>query len=86
MVHLLHVEMVALVREILSKFMKPNAIALSAKEILKVDVRSRDFQLSDKRLGVGKSCYSLDNRIVSSLSALNPSLMQCDCLSELSSH
>lgn len=46
MVHLLHVEMVALVSELLSKFMKPKAILLSAKEILKVDVQSRDLQLS----------------------------------------
>lgn len=62
MMHLLHLEMVALVREILSKFMKPNAIPLSAKEILKINVRSRDLQLSDKRLCVGKFCYSVMNK------------------------
>ncbi|KAJ8004894.1 hypothetical protein DPEC_G00141030 [Dallia pectoralis] len=62
MVHLLHVEMVALVRELLSKFMKPEAIPLSAKDIIKVDVRSRDLQLSEKRLSVGRYCYSALNK------------------------
>lgn len=114
MVHLLHVEMVALVRELLSKFMKPEAIPLSVKEILKVDVRSRDLQLSNKSLCVGRFCYSamnkarverkiwvgnlykslregyiksaefllknlpLDNKTITSLSALTPCLIQCD--------
>ncbi|XP_055023083.2 uncharacterized protein [Misgurnus anguillicaudatus] len=114
MVHLLHVEMVALVRELLSKFMKPEAIPLSVKEILKVDVQSRDLQLSNKRLCVGRFCYSamnkarverkiwvgnlykslregyiksaefllknlpLDNKTITSLSALTPCLIQCD--------
>lgn len=116
MAHLLHVEMVALVRELLSKFMKPEAIPLSAKDIIKVDVRSRDLQLSDKRLSVGRNCYSalnkarverkiwvrniydslregymkssefllknlpLDNKIITSLSALTPSLIQDDSI------
>lgn len=62
MVHLLHVEMVALVRELLSKFMRPKAIPLSHKEILKVDVRSRDLQLSNQRLSVGQFCYNAMNK------------------------
>lgn len=48
-----HHKMVVLVRELLSKFMKPEAIPLGAKELLKVDVRRRDLQFSDKRLFVG---------------------------------
>ncbi|KAK9972429.1 hypothetical protein ABG768_025736 [Culter alburnus] len=116
MVHLLHVEMVALVRELLSKFMRPKAIPLSHKEILKVDVRSRDLQLSNQRLSVGQFCYNamnkarverkvwvghiydslregymrsaefllknlpLDNIILTSLSALTPSLIQSDAV------
>ncbi|RXN16572.1 translation initiation factor IF-2 [Labeo rohita] len=108
--------MVALVRELLSKFMKPEAIPLSAKDIIKVDVRSKDLQLSDKRLSVGRYCYSalnkacverkiwvrniynslregymkssefllknlpLDNKIITSLSALTPSLIQDDSI------
>ncbi|XDV14227.1 hypothetical protein PO909_002404 [Leuciscus waleckii] len=114
MVHLVHVEMVALVRELLGKFMRPKAIPLSHKEILKVDVRRRDLQQPNKRLSVGQFCYiamnkarvegkvwvdhiydslregymrsaefliknlPLDNIILSSLSALPPSLMQSD--------
>ncbi|XP_060786772.1 uncharacterized protein LOC132892503 [Neoarius graeffei] len=62
MVHLLHVEMVALVRELLSKFMTPKTIPLSHKELLKVDVRNRDLQLSNKRLSVGQFCYSALNK------------------------
>lgn len=62
MAHLLHVEMVALVRELLSKFMNPEAIPLSAKDIIKVDVRSRDLQLSDKGLSVGRYCYPALNK------------------------
>lgn len=62
MVHLVHVEMVALVRELLSKFMRPKAIPLSHKEILKVDVRRRDLQLSNKRLSVGQFCYVAMNK------------------------
>ncbi|RXN27172.1 TRPM8 channel-associated factor-like protein [Labeo rohita] len=116
MAHLLHVEMVALVRELLSKFMKPEAIPLSAEDIIKVDVQSKDLQLSDKRLSVGRYCYSalnkarverkiwvrniynslregymkssefllknlpLDNKIITSLSALTPSLIQDDSI------
>ncbi|XP_026061709.1 uncharacterized protein LOC113045516 [Carassius auratus] len=116
MVHLLHVVMVALVRELLSKFMRPKAIPLSHKEILKVDVRSRDLQLSNQRLSVGQFCYNamnkarverkvwvghiydslregymrsaefllknlpLDNIILTSLSALTPSLIQFDAV------
>lgn len=114
-VHLLHVEMLALVREPLSKFMKPEAIPLSAKDIITVDVRSKDLQLSDKRLSVGRYCYSAlnkahverkiwvrniynslregymkhpflfknlpqDNKIITSLSALTPSLIQDDSI------
>ena len=114
LVHLLHVEMVALVRELLSKFMKPGAIPLSIKEILRINVRSTDLQLSNKRLCVERFGYSamnkarvekkiwvgnlynslregymksaefllkklpLDNNIITSLSALTPSLIQCD--------
>ncbi|XP_063751989.1 uncharacterized protein LOC134872551 [Eleginops maclovinus] len=116
MVHLLHVEMLALVRELLSKFMKPGAIPLSVKEILKINVRDAALQLPNKPLCVGKYGYSamtkarvaktlwvgnlynslregymkaaefllknlpLDNHMVTSLSALTPSLIQCDSL------
>ncbi|KAM8735510.1 uncharacterized protein AB9X84_023938 isoform 2-T2 [Acanthopagrus schlegelii] len=62
MVHLLHVEMVDLLRELLSKFMRPNTIPLSHKELLKVDVQNRDLQLSNKRLSVGQFCYSALNK------------------------
>lgn len=62
MVHLLHVEMVALVIELLSKFMRPKTIPLSHKELLKVDVRKRDLQLSNQRLFVGQFCYSAMNK------------------------
>lgn len=47
MVHLVHIEMVGLVRELLSKFMRRKAITLSHKEILKVDARRRDLPLSN---------------------------------------
>ena len=62
LVHLLHVEMVALVRELLSKFMKPGAIPLSIKEILRINVRSTDLQLSNKRLCVGRFGFSAMNK------------------------
>lgn len=62
MVHLVPVEMVDLVRELLSKFMRSKAIPLIPKEILKVDVRSRDLQLSNKRLSVGQFCYIAMNK------------------------
>ncbi|XP_073804702.1 uncharacterized protein [Danio rerio] len=62
MVHLLHVEMVALVKELLGKFMRPKAVPLSHKEILKVDVRSRDLQLPNQRLSVGQFCYNSMNK------------------------
>ncbi|KAL2102163.1 hypothetical protein ACEWY4_001331 [Coilia grayii] len=62
MVHLVHVEMVALVRELLGKFMRPNTIPLSHKEILKVDVRRVDLQLPNKRLSVGQFCYITMNK------------------------
>lgn len=62
MVHLLHVEMVALVRELLSKFMRPKAIPVSHKKILRVDVQSRDLQLSNQRLSVGQFCYNAMNK------------------------
>ncbi|MEQ2210402.1 hypothetical protein XENOCAPTIV_012926 [Xenoophorus captivus] len=59
MAHLLHVEMLAVVRELLGKFLKPDSIGLSAKEILKTDVRCRDLHLMDKRLCVGQYCFSM---------------------------
>ncbi|MEQ2240891.1 hypothetical protein ILYODFUR_019732 [Ilyodon furcidens] len=59
MAHLLHVEMLAVVRELLRKFLKPDSIGLSAKEILKTDVRCRDLHLMDKRLCVGQYCFSM---------------------------
>lgn len=59
---MVHVEMVALVRELLSKFMRPKAIPLSHKEILKVDVQRRDLQLPNKRLSVGQFCYIAMNK------------------------
>lgn len=62
MVHLLHVEVVALVRDLLSKFLKPGAIPLSIKEILKINVQSTDLQLSNKRLCVGRFGYSAINK------------------------
>ncbi|CAM4425222.1 unnamed protein product [Leuciscus chuanchicus] len=62
MVHLVHVEMVALVRELLGKFMRPKAIPLSHKEILKVDVRRRHLQQPNKRLSVGQFCYIAMNK------------------------
>ncbi|KAL7849886.1 hypothetical protein SRHO_G00192350 [Serrasalmus rhombeus] len=62
MVHLVRVEMVAIVRELLSKFMRPKDIPLSHKEILKVDVRRRDLQLPNKRLSVGQFCYVAMNK------------------------
>ncbi|XP_060756695.1 putative uncharacterized protein DDB_G0281733 [Neoarius graeffei] len=116
MVHLLHVEMLALVRELMSKFMKPGAIPLRVKEILKVNVRDTEAQLSNKNLSVGRYVYTamakarvekklwvgnlynslregymkatefllknlpLDNHIVTSLSALTPSLIQSESL------
>lgn len=117
MVHLLHVEMLALVRELLSQFMKPEAIPLNVKEVLKVNVRDAGVQLSNRHLCVGWYGYSamtrarvkkklwvgnlysclregymkaaefllknlpLDNNIVTSLSALTPSLIQCESVS-----
>ncbi|KAL7841128.1 hypothetical protein SRHO_G00248190 [Serrasalmus rhombeus] len=62
MVHLVHVEMVTLVRELLSKFLRPKDIPLSHKEILKVDVRRRDLQLPNKRLSVRQFCYVAMNK------------------------
>ena len=49
-------------RERLSKFMKPGAIPLSIKEILKINVPSTDLQLSNKRLCVGSFGYSTMNK------------------------
>ena len=42
--------------------MRPNTIPLSHKERLKVDVRNKDLQLSNKRLSVGQFCYSALNK------------------------
>lgn len=111
MLHVLHVEMVLLVRELLSKFIKPEAISLSVKSLLKLDLQNRDLQYPDKGLSVGRfslfalnkarvekkpwvqKVYSslredyikaatfllknlpLNNYIISSLSALAPSLI-----------
>lgn len=111
MVHLVRVEMVGLVKELLSKFMRPKAITLSHKEIIKVDARRRDLPLSNNN---GQFCYvamnkarverkvwvghiydslregymrsaefllknlPLDNIILTSLSALTPSLIESD--------
>ncbi|CAL8282755.1 unnamed protein product [Merluccius merluccius] len=58
MVHLLHVEMVTLVREPLSKFLKPGVIPLSIDEILKVNVRETASQLSNKNLCFGRFAFS----------------------------
>ncbi|CAL8282182.1 unnamed protein product [Merluccius merluccius] len=58
MVHLLHVEMVTLVRELLSKFLKPGVIPLSIDEILKVNVRETASQLSNKNLCFGRFAFS----------------------------
>ncbi len=46
MVHLLHVEMVALVRELLAKFMKPACIPLTAKELVKVHSSHHSFDFT----------------------------------------
>ncbi|KTF75376.1 hypothetical protein cypCar_00046139 [Cyprinus carpio] len=111
MIHVLHAEMLLLVRELLSKFMKPETIPLSAKGLLKLNVHQRDLQYTDKRLSVGRfsffalnkarvekkpwvqKVYSslregyikaatfllknlpLNNNIITSLSALTPSLI-----------
>ncbi|KAM3872362.1 putative helicase mov-10-B.1 [Diretmus argenteus] len=116
MVHLLHSEMLYLVREFLVKFLKPAVIPLSAKELVKVDFKTRDNQLCNKRLFVGTYCYSalnkarldrkiwvdtlysnlregyikaadflitklpLTNQIITSLSALAPSMIQEESL------
>ncbi|XP_060779528.1 uncharacterized protein LOC132887834 [Neoarius graeffei] len=112
MLHILHVEMGLLVRDLLSKFMKPDAIPLDVKGLLKLDFQNRDLHYPDKLLAVGKFSYfalnkarveksswvgevysslregyvkaatfllknlPLANEIISSLSALSPSLMQ----------
>ncbi|XP_073672055.1 uncharacterized protein [Paramisgurnus dabryanus] len=112
MVHVLHVEMVLLVRDILSKFMKPDAIPLDVKGLLKLDIQNQDLQYPNKLLSVGKFSHfavnkarvekkpwvqemytslregytkaaaflqkklPLSNIIISSLSALSPSLIQ----------
>ncbi len=60
MVHVLHAEMVLLVRELLSKFMRPTNIPTTLKDLLKLDVANRDMQYPDKRLSVGRfSFYAL---------------------------
>ncbi|XP_052450501.1 uncharacterized protein LOC128011814 [Carassius gibelio] len=111
MIHVLHAEMLLLVRELLSKFMKPETIPLSAKGLLKLNVHQRDLQYTDKRLSVGRFSFfalnkarvekkpwvqkvyislregyikaatfllknlPLNNNIITSLSALTPSLI-----------
>ncbi|XP_059364858.1 uncharacterized protein LOC132103782 [Carassius carassius] len=62
MIHVLHAEMVLLVRELLSKFMKPETIPLSAKGLLKLNVHKRDLQYTDKRLSVGKFSFFALNK------------------------
>ncbi|XP_062386970.1 unconventional myosin-XV [Sardina pilchardus] len=112
MLHVLHVEMVMLVRDVLSKFMKPEAIPLDVKGLLKLDIQNQDLQYPNKLLSVGKFSHfavnkarvekkpwvqelytslrggytkaaafllknlPLSNIIISSLSALSPSLIQ----------
>ncbi|KAK2915713.1 hypothetical protein Q8A67_000087 [Cirrhinus molitorella] len=62
MLHFLHVEMVLLVRDILSKFMKPDAIPLDVKGLLKLDLQNRDLHYPDKFLAVGKFSYFALNK------------------------
>ncbi|XP_062268267.1 uncharacterized protein LOC133974640 [Platichthys flesus] len=112
MLHVLHVEMVLLVRDVLSKFMKPDAIPLDVKSLINLDIQNKDLQYPDKLLSVGKFSHCvvnkarvekkpwvkelytslregyikaaafliknlpLSNVIISSLSALSPSLIQ----------
>lgn len=62
MLHVLHVEMVLLVRDVLSKFMKPDAIPLDVKGLLKLDLQNRNLHFPDKLLAVGKFSYFALNK------------------------
>lgn len=62
MIHVLHAEMLLLVRELLSKFMKPETIPLSAKGLLKLNVHKRDLPYTDKRLSVGRFSFFALNK------------------------
>nr|XP_009294180.1 uncharacterized protein LOC103909516 [Danio rerio] len=62
MIHVLHAEMLLLVRELLSKFMKPKTIPLSANGLLKLNVHQRDLQYTDKRLSVGRFSFFALNK------------------------
>ena len=42
MLHVLHVEMVLLVRDVLSKFLKPDAIPLDVKGLINLDIQNKD--------------------------------------------
>lgn len=57
LVHVLHAEMVVLVRAFLSLFMKPQHIPISVKELKKVDVTDPSLQRSDKGLSVGPHSF-----------------------------
>ncbi len=54
--------MLLLVRELLSKFTKPETIPLSAKGLLKHNVHKRDLQYTDKRLSVGRFSFLALNK------------------------
>ena len=58
LVHALHAEMVGLVRDVLSKFMKPEAIPLQVSDLLRLDIGDRNLQLPDKGLFVGRYSFS----------------------------
>ena len=62
MLHALHVEMVLLARDPLSKFMKPSAIPLDVKRLLKLAIQNRDLHYPDKWLSVGTFCYFAVNK------------------------
>ena len=62
MLHVLHVEMVLLVRDVLSKFMKPDAIPLDVKGLINLDIQNKDLQYPDKLLLVGKFSHFVVNK------------------------
>ncbi|KAL2080712.1 hypothetical protein ACEWY4_024505 [Coilia grayii] len=62
MLHILHVEKVLLVRDVLSKFMKHDAIPLDVDSLLNLDVHNRDLQYPDKLLSVGKFSHFAVNK------------------------
>ncbi|KAJ8280914.1 hypothetical protein GJAV_G00060940 [Gymnothorax javanicus] len=62
MLHVLHAEMVLLVRELLSKFMKPEAISMRVNDLLKLDVQNRELQYPDKKLSVGRYSFFALNK------------------------